>query len=998
MRVRAVSFSLSLLILTTLHIALAPADRAAAQAPDPLTLTLTAERSECTAGTLNPVSWTITGGTAPYTLTVAGQSVDPTAESVNVTCGALPEGATEAPATISAVVTDAAGTTVTAGTAYTIVPPFHGPLFSERAAGVEPLSLTLTAVRTECTAGTQNPVVWTITGGTPPDTLTVDGALVNADAERTTVTCGNLPAGASEAPGTITASVTDASGASATAGAAYTIVPPLPAPAGLEAHALRTHMLVRWGDVPVPASAPSATPDCPCPLYLLRWRVADTDAWTTRLQPVTRDSRPGDGYELLTDMTEGTTYELTVAALRDAIERETPAALTWSPTVTETTIAPATRVRAVATHDTITVTWDPQPAASYFSIGLRRVGGGVSQRFTPDGATPHQVVFRHLPPKEQYTVRLGVPAGYQSPVTEVTVSTTAPPAAWTPLARGPRNLRTAVTHESVTVAWDAPYAGADDVYTVELTSREAQGAAEATVSGGVTTHTFTGLAPATRYGIEVTHSDRVSEPVEVAVRTLERPAAPLRLTLSVERAECTTGASTPVTWTLTGGTPPYTLTVAREPVAAGEGAVTAPCGGLRADGRPIPETIEAHVTDDTGAMASAVGTYIIVPPVPAPLPSARPAGVEPLALTLTAGRSECTAGTRNPVTWTITGGTPPDTLTIDGEPVNADAAGATVTCGALPAGATEAPATITASVTDASGATATASAAYTIVPPLPAPTGLSLARVIAYKVTFDWDAVDGAGSQSPPVRSDRWRRDYFDSYLFRYRAAETEATAPYEFVGPLQYPGTEVRPDPLDADFKPIGTGDYLGMVAAIRHTIEQETPAALNWSAPVPFGVARAPQNVVVQATPDTLDVSWDEQPYTQSGGVTLVGGGDRLRRDNREITTTDGRQQTRFHGLILDTEYEIRIWAGHAEVGTDGGLSFGHAPPTVISTVVTARTLPAPTDWEPLPRGPQNLRATATHDSITVTWDPPFAGRQAKLHGVPLLPKRGHGLGGRR
>ena len=28
---------------------------AAAQAPDPLTLTLTAERAECTAGTLNPV-------------------------------------------------------------------------------------------------------------------------------------------------------------------------------------------------------------------------------------------------------------------------------------------------------------------------------------------------------------------------------------------------------------------------------------------------------------------------------------------------------------------------------------------------------------------------------------------------------------------------------------------------------------------------------------------------------------------------------------------------------------------------------------------------------------------------------------------------------------------------------------------------------------------------------------------------------------------------------
>ena len=38
---------------------------AAAQAPDPLTLTLTAERAECTAGTLNPVTWEISGGTPP---------------------------------------------------------------------------------------------------------------------------------------------------------------------------------------------------------------------------------------------------------------------------------------------------------------------------------------------------------------------------------------------------------------------------------------------------------------------------------------------------------------------------------------------------------------------------------------------------------------------------------------------------------------------------------------------------------------------------------------------------------------------------------------------------------------------------------------------------------------------------------------------------------------------------------------------------------------------
>ena len=333
---------------------------------------------------------------------------------------------------------------------------------------------------------------------------------------------------------------------------------------------------------------------------------------------------------------------------------------------------------------------------------------------------------------------------------------------------------------------------------------------------------------------------------------------------------------------------------------------------------------------------------------------------DPLTLTLTAERSECTAGTLNPVTWEIEGGTPPYTLTLDGATVEVDAESATVTCGALPEGASTAPGTITAVVRDAAGRVTEASAAYTIVPPLPAPTGLSTGQVNSYHVGLNWDAVDGAGSQSPPVQNDRGR-DEFDSYLFRYRDAEAEATAPYEFVGPLQYPFADVRPGPLDALLRPTTTGDYLGMVAAIRHPIEQETPAALNWSAAVPFGVVRAPENIAVQATHDTLEVSWDEQPYTQGAAVVrLVGGGIHQGRGPSGTTYADGRYHTRFRHLTPDSEYEITI-----SIGADRAA---------IYSETTARTLPAPADWEPLPRGPQNLRVTTTHDSIIVRWDPPF------------------------
>ena len=363
--------------------------------------------------------------------------------------------------------------------------------------------------------------------------------------------------------------------------------------------------------------------------------------------------------------------------------------------------------------------------------------------------------------------------------------------------------------------------------------------------GGVTTHTFTGLASATPYTVWVTHSEIVSDPIRVDVTTQPRPA-----------------------------------------------------------------------------------------------------GVEPLALTLTVERAECTAGTRNPVTWTITGGTPPDTLTIDGAPVNAAAAGTTLTCGDLPEGAAEAPAMIEASLTDAAGTTATASAGYTIVPPLPAPTGLSLGPVHADRVGVDWDAVDGAGSQSPAVQDGG--RDESGSYLFRYRPAGAEATAPYEFVGPVTPPFISVWPGPRDPVLMPATTGDYLGMVAAIRHPIEQETPAALHWSAPLPFGVARAPKNIVVQATHDTLDVSWDEQPYVRTTQVSLVGSGlYDSRCCGRDIATTHGRHHTRFRHLTPQTEYEITIRTDDEVRGTDGGLVIGDGVSVEESStevVLTVRTLPAP------------------------------------------------------
>ena len=536
-------------------------------------------------------------------------------------------------------------------------------------------------------------------------------------------------------------------------------------------------------------------------------------------------------------------------------------------------------------------------------------------------------------------------------MTEIDVNTAAAPAEWRPLPRGPQNLRTTVTRNSVTVDWDAPYPGADDVYTVALAGEEA------IVSGGVTRHTFTGLAAATPYTVRVTHSDIVSDPVRLAVRTQARAGPLLRLTLSVERAECTEGTFTPVAWTIMGRTAPYSLTVAGEAVAADEGRATVACGALSDDGGLLPATIEAQVTDATGAMASATAGYMIVPPFHGLLFSERAAGVEPLALTLTAVRAECTAGTLNPVVWTITGGTPPDTLTIDGAVVNADAERTMVTCGALPEGASEAPATITGVVTDANGATATARAAYTIVPPLPAPETAGEIDVWSNSLWFRWYTAD------PPRDADA-----LVAFLVRWREAGSTAWT-YRSETPTSNPDIRYGVEPALWGLRdPVA---YEAAVAPMRHPLEAETPQALRWTPSLQATTVTYPANVTVSTTHDTVTVRWDRQP---SATYWEVGLGNADTSADMRISPSDAAgwgdpasatHEVTFRHLLPDTEYSLSVGFGYVSEWVP-----------VRDVDVTARTKPAPSGYTPLPRGPQNLRATSTATSITVTWEPPFAG----------------------
>ena len=317
---------------------------------------------------------------------------------------------------------------------------------------------------------------------------------------------------------------------------------------------------------------------------------------------------------------------------------------------------------------------------------------------------------------------------------------------------------------------------------------------------------------------------------------------------------------------------------------------------------------------------------------------------DPLTLTITAGRAECTAGTLNPVSWEIEGGTPPYTLMIDGASVDAEAESATITCGALPEGTTAAPATITAVVTDATGASATASAAYTIVPPLPAPTGLRHVSHYPGSVQTSWSDVPGVAEMT--LEDAEGTAYTLDAYLVRYRAVGAPAWLHV------------LRERTIDNVWEVFDAGIREFSVAALRHPLERLTPAALRWSAAHSYAAVAAPQNVVATATHDTVTVSWDKQPHGEPGVVRLSGAGGGVSK-RFPMATSAGRHSITFGDLPPSTTYNVYVDYQPPE-----------RPDDYTRTEVT--TLAPPPGYEPLPSGPQNLRATATHNSITVSWDP--------------------------
>ena len=225
--------------------------------------------------------------------------------------------------------------------------------------------------------------------------------------------------------------------------------------------------------------------------------------------------------------------QLQVARTRHDIEAETPDALNWSPTLTVTSLIPASGIRLTATHDSVTVRWDPQASSEVIyevAVGTRDrepySGDSFHVWLQPDSL--HEITFTNLLPSTEYHASITVRAGIETmKTTGPMIRTAAAPHDYEPFPIGPQNLRvTNVTNTSISVRWDRPFAGASEGYGVWLFRVDWPNYPVLQDSWhGYYQARFNNLEPGTDYVVWVTHYGTVRETARLPVSTLPSAGA-----------------------------------------------------------------------------------------------------------------------------------------------------------------------------------------------------------------------------------------------------------------------------------------------------------------------------------------------------------------------------------------------------------------------------------------------------------------------------------------
>ena len=418
---------------------------------------------------------------------------------------------------------------------------------------------------------------------------------------------------------------------------AVDLAPPLPAPQNLGYRSYVDYVLVFWDEV---AGAGADSPSILDPESrdgywttrgTLRTRLVTDEAWTYQ----ELEGRLG----VILDPLPGLRI-LQTAVVRHPLELETPEALSWSEELTYAATTQAQNVRIEATHDTVTVSWDRQPHAQGQAIRVWLSDGTTGRALRsweePGLTGRHEVTYTHVPPDRDYRLTiLMVDTESRTAPPEHALRTLPAPPGWTAPPRGAQNLRAAFSADQLTVTWDLPYPDAPPTFWLTIENAETGRDLYKRFAHDITNWEIplTRLSrSASRYRIIVSHNDL---PPAVAEIMIQRPAAsgtaaqmvePLTLELTSSRELCTANTLTELSWTISGGRPPYTLNIDGETVAANAESHRANCGPIPADpftNDPLPnptKSFSATVTDSQTTPDSATGDVRVelVPPLPAP--------------------------------------------------------------------------------------------------------------------------------------------------------------------------------------------------------------------------------------------------------------------------------------------------------------------------------------------------------------------------------------------
>ena len=341
---------------------------------------------------------------------------------------------------------------------------------------------------------------------------------------------------------------------------------------------------------------------------------------------------------------------------------------------------------------------------------------------------------------------------------------------------------------------------------------------------------------------------------------------------------------------------------------------------------------------------------------------------EPLTLKLTSSRQLCTAGTLTQVSWIISGGTPPYALMINGEEVAAAAPHALASCGAMVEDDLEwflgigRQRHVTAVATDSLGGTATASARLTLAAALAPPADVQSRSFLVWlhtpvPVRFEFG--------DPQIRT-RWRagtppwQPAARYMLLRWRVQGADRWA-YEAPAPVErFESEQLHKWSVDESL----IGSVLEIqLAHLRRGIERESPHALSWSPPQLISAA-PPRDIVAKTTHDTITLAWGpNSPGTHYTAALSAGGSDYHAWGSWSIDAAATCPcEAYFDGLLPDTWYRVHVGFAEGKV----------APPRWFEV----RTEPAPPDWTPDPRLPQNVNAVSVDEGLRIVWEPPLVG----------------------